>query len=151
MSAASSVQITKVRITRDKNGDKHAVISLRRVLDSADHYTDSIAHAVGQMKENAAINSLRLAGTLLCNLTFWAAAGLAKPSEILEGTEIGNFRLDREVTGPGHSYLTLTYDFELKLDLARRWIIATLGDDILCVLETSQLSFPKAGDDAKKN
>jgi hypothetical protein len=74
------------------------------------------------------------------NLIFYAADGVEVPSERLNGVEIGNFKIKRE-EHKGQHWFVLTYEFTVTLEEARRWIIPSIGDDILCVVEAAQMEF----------
>lgn len=143
MNAASQVRVSKLKIKKDKMGQKWCTVEIMRAVDESDHYTDSLKSALQHMTENEGVDLMKV-GTRVTsrNLIFFPAEGVEKPSEAFHNVELGNFKLRRE-EGTDRDWLVLTYEFTVALVEARRWLIPSIGDDILCVVEDCQLSFPK--------
>lgn len=143
MEAASQVRISKVSVKKDKVGQKWATIQLTRAVDQSDSYKGVLADALEFMESQEKAQHLKLTETLGSkNLVFFPAAGVDKPSEMIHSVELGAFKIRREES-EDRDWLLLTYDFTIPLEDARRWLIPSIGDDILCVVEDAQLSFPK--------
>ncbi len=143
MNSANQVRITKIKVKKDKLGLKWATIELTRAVDESDRYVSSVTSALEHMRENEKVTSLKISEEVKSkNLIFFAAIGIDKPSDMFPNCEIGNFRVKREES-EDRDWLVLSYDFTVQLEDARRWLIPSIGDDILCVVEDSQLSFPK--------
>lgn len=143
MNVASQVRISKVSVKKDKVGQKWATIQLMRAVDESDSYTGVLADSLEFMESQEKAQHLKLTETLGSkNLIFFPALGVEKPSEMLHSVELGAFKIKREESAE-RDWLILTYDFTVTLEDARRWLIPSIGDDILCVVEDCQLSFPK--------
>jgi hypothetical protein len=143
MNSANLVRVTKIKVKKDKVGLKWATIELTRPLDEQDSYTPSVRSSIEHMRDNKNVASMKLSEQVEArNLIFYAALGIEQPSEMFPDVEIGNFRLKREESEE-RDWLMLTFDFTIPLENARKWIIPSIGDDILCVVEDAQLSFPK--------
>lgn len=143
MESASQVRISKIKVKKDKIGCKWATIELMRAVDDSDKYTPNVSSAIESMTENEKISQVKLSEHVAArNLHFFAGVGVDKPSDIFPSVEIGNFKLKREES-EDRDWLVLTFEFTVPLEDARRWIIPSVGDDILCVVEDAQLSFPK--------
>lgn len=143
MNVASQVRISKVHVKKDKVGQKWATIQLMRAIDDSDSYSGSLHEAVDTMQSQEQVELMKLSVKLGSkNLIFFPAAGVDQPSEMLAGIELGAFKIKREGTDD-RDWLILTYEFTIPLESARRWLLPSIGDDILCVVEDCQLSFPK--------
>lgn len=143
MNAASQVRISKVSVKKDKVGQKWATIQLMRAVDESDSYKGVLADALEFMESQEKAQHLKLTEKLGSkNLVFFPAVGVDKPSEMLHNVELGAFKIKREESEE-RDWLILTYDFTVTLEDARRWLIPSIGDDILCVVEDCQLSFPR--------
>jgi hypothetical protein len=143
MNAANQVRISKLKIKKDKMGQKWCTIEVTRALDESDSYTNTLAAALEHMKEHVGVSQMKLSERVTSrNLIFFPAEGVDKPSEAFHNLELGNFKLKRE-EGTDRDWLVLTYEFTVPLIEARRWLIPSIGDDILCVVEDCQLSFDK--------
>lgn len=143
MNSANQVRITKIKVKKDKIGLKWATITLTRAVDESDRYVASVTSALEHMKENEKVGSLKLTEQVASkNLLFFAGIGVDKPSAMFPSAEISNFRLKREESEE-RDWILLHFDFTVPLEEARQWLIPSIGDDILCVVEDSQLSFPK--------
>lgn len=144
MNSANQVRISKIKVKKDKLGLKWATIELTRAVDESDRFTPSVSSAMEHMRENAKVETVKLSEQVGAkNLIFFAAIGIDKPSDLFPGVEIGNFRLRREES-EDRDWIVLSFDFTVPLEDARRWLIPSIGDDILCVVEDAQLSFPRA-------
>ena len=142
MNSASAVRVTKIKVKKDKLGVKQATIELTRVVEPEDQFIAGVKLAVEQMGENEALESVKLSETAKSkNLIFWAAVGIDKPSEQFHCVTLGRFRIKREVMDESKSRLVLSFEFTVSLEDARVWIIPSIGDDVLCVVEDAQLSF----------
>jgi hypothetical protein len=140
MDSANMVRVTKVHVKKDRLGVKLARIEITRVVDESDRFTDSVALALRQMAENSEIETVRLTETVPSRtLVFFAAAGIERPSDTIADVEIGNFKVWREDSAVT-TRLVLSFEFTVRLDEARRWLIPSIGDDVLCVVEQAQLS-----------
>ncbi len=143
MESANQVRVSKIKVKKDKHGQKWATIELSRAVEEGDKYSAAVTLAIEQMRDNEKITNLKMDETVAArNLIFFAAIGIDKPSELFPGVEVGNFRLKREESDT-QEWLILSFDFTVQLEDARRWIIPSIGDDILCVMEDAQLSFGK--------
>ena len=144
MQSANQVRVTKVKVKKDKLGLKWATIELTRPLDESDSYTSSVRSSIEHMRENEKVSNMKLSEQVAArNLVFFAGVGVDKPSEMFPGCEIGNFKLKREESDD-RDWLVLSFEFTVPLEDARRWIIPSIGDDTLCVVEDAQLSFGKS-------
>lgn len=142
MLGANQVRVTKIKVKKDKVGLKWATIELTRPLDESDSYTSAIRSSIDHMRSNEKVTNLKLNEQVTSrNLIFFAALGIDKASEMFTNIEITNFKLKREES-EDRDWLMLTFDFTVPLEDARRWIIPSIGDDILCVVE-APISFPK--------
>jgi hypothetical protein len=143
MNSANTVRISKIKVKKDKVGLKWATIELTRAVDEEDRYTGSVTNALEYMQDNKEAAQVKLdehVGNR--NLLFFAGFGVDKPNEVFPNVELTTFKLRREESGDRDWFL-LTFEFTVPLEDARRWLIPCIGDDILCVVEDSQLSFPK--------
>lgn len=143
MESANQVRVTKIKVKKDKLAQKWATIELTRAIEETDRYTPSVTSALEYMTENEEAKQVKLSTEVKNrNLFFYAGIGVDKPSDQFFNVEIGNFRLRREES-EDRDWLVMTFDFTIPLELARTWLIPSIGDDILCVVEDAQLSFPK--------
>lgn len=143
MQSANQVRITKIKVKKDKVGLKWSTITLTRAVDDSDRFVPSVTSALEHMASNDKVASLKLSESVSSkNLVFFAGVGIDKPSAMFPAVEIGNFRLKREESEE-RDWILLHFDFTVPLEEARTWLIPSIGDDILCVVEDSQLSFPK--------
>lgn len=143
MNAASQVRVSKLKVKKDKMGQKWCTVELMRAVDESDHYTDTLKNALDHMTMNQGVAQMKLSDRVTSrNLIFFPAAGVEKPSEAFTNIELGNFKLKRE-EGTDRDWMVLTYEFTVSLADARRWLIPSIGDDIMCIVEDCQLSFPK--------
>lgn len=122
-------------------GQKWATIQLMRAVDESDSYQGTLADALDHMGDHDLVRQMKLDETMKSkNLIFFPAAGVDKPSEALHNVEIGSFVIKREESSD-RDWLVITYEFTVSLEDARRWLIPSVGDDILCVVEDCQMSF----------
>lgn len=143
MESANQVRITKIKVKKDKLGLKWATIELTRAVEEQDRYTGSVASALEHMRDNEKVQTLKLSERVESkNLVFFAGLGMDKPSALFPGCEIGDFKLRREES-EDRDWLVMSFEFTVPLEEARTWLIPSIGDDILLVVEDSQLSFPK--------
>jgi hypothetical protein len=143
MQSANQVRVTKIKVKKDKLGLKWATIELTRPVDESDSYTPAISQTLDHMRGNEKVKQVKMSEQVAArNLFFFAAPGVDKPSDVFPGVEVGNFRIKREES-EDRDWLVLSFDFTIQLEDARRWIIPSIGDDILCIIEDAQLSFPK--------
>lgn len=143
MNAANQVRVSKLKIKKDKLGQKWCTVELTRAVDESDHYTATLASSLEHMQEQEGVAQIKVSERVNSrNLIFFPAVGIEKPTEAFHNVELGNFKLRRE-EGTDRDWLVLTYDFTVTLEEARRWLIPSIGDDILCIVEDCQLSFPK--------
>ena len=143
MQTIGTVRITKIKITKDKQGSKFATIELTRILDAEDKITDLQETVSCIMRERGHISKVKLTENVKKqNLIFWAAAGIDKPSDMLHCVELSNFRLTREGEADSdEAEIVASFDFTCSLEDARRWLIPAIGDDILLAIEEAQMSF----------
>jgi hypothetical protein len=143
MKSANQVRVSKIKVKKDKLGMKWATIELMRPVEEEDQFTSSVRSALEHMRENDKVGQMKLTESVAArNLTFFAALDIDKPSEFFTGVEVGNFKIKREES-EDRDWLVLTYEFTVALEQARKWIIPSIGDDIFCIVEDAQLSFPK--------
>ena len=147
MQSANQVRISKIKVTKDKLGLKWATIELSRPVDESDRYAPAVTSALEHMRENEKVSRMKLSEQVASrNLVFFAGLGVDKPSDVFPGVEVGNFRIKREES-EDRDWIVLSFDFTVPLEDARRWLIPSIGDDILCVVEDAQLSFPDSKTD----
>jgi hypothetical protein len=145
MNSASQVRISKIKVKKDKAGLKWATVQLTRAVAEEDSYTSGVRATIEHMRENKVVTNVKLSERVeRKNLVFFAAEGLDKESEMFPVVDLVNFRIRRE-DEEERDWLVLSFEFTIQLDDAKRWIIPSIGDDILCVVEDSQLSFPQEG------
>ena|SRR6266705_2361659 len=140
METASAVRITKIKVSKDRLGTKLVTIELTRVVEREDKFIGSVAEAIDQMTENESLELVKLSTTVGSkNLIFWPAAGIDRPSETFVTVMLKKFRIKRE-GDEEHSQLVMSFEFTVPLEEARRWVIPAIGDDVMCVVEDSQLA-----------
>lgn len=143
MNSANQVRVSKVSVKKDKLGLKWATIELTRAVEESDQYTAAVRATLEHMKDCKPVSKVKMEEHVPSkNLVFFAGFGVEKPSEMFPAVDLGNFRIKREET-EDRDWFVLQFDFTVPLEAARRWIIPSIGDDILCVVEDAQLSFPK--------
>lgn len=136
MNAASRVRIAKLKIGKNKFGMKVCEIELRRSVDESDHHTPHVEAAIQHMNQNEKCTKIDLGLEMrACSLAFYGSP-TSEPSDRFPSVEVWKFKLKRE-----RGEITLSFSFVTLLEDARRWLIPSIGDEILCVIEDAQMSF----------
>ena len=143
MSGAHRVRVAKIKVERDKHGHKLCTIELARTVDEADQDTPAVWRSIQHMQDNEKVTKLHLGIEMkACSLEFYGAPQ-TKPSESFAWTEAYNYRLKREKPGSFQSSISMSFDFTVSLEAAKRWLIPAIGDDILCVIGEPQMRLPE--------
>ena len=148
MQSIGAVRLTKIKITKDKQGSKFATIELTRVLDEEDKITDLQETMALIMKERGHVSKVRLSEHVpKQNLIFWSAPGIDKPSDMIHCVELSNFRLSRDgEPDSSEAEIIMSFEFTSSLEDARRWLIPAVGDDIYLAIEEAQMRLGTAAD-----
>lgn len=142
MESANRVVISKIKVKKDKLGLKTATVEITRVVEEGDKFTPDIEDAIMSMSANKKIDSLKLSEIVGArNLLFFSAPDMPKPSDMVAGIEIGSFKLRREQSDV-RDVLVISFEFTMELAHAKQWILPSIGDDVMLVVEDMQTSLP---------
>lgn len=141
MESANRVVISKIKVKKDKHGIKTATVGITRVIEDGDKFTPDIEDAIASMAANKKMQKLSLTEEVGArNLVFFSAPGIDKPSEMIAGATLGRFTLRREEAEINEA-LVIYFEFTMQLDHARQWVLPSIGDDVMLVVEDMQESF----------
>lgn len=146
MSDAMKVQITKIKISKDKTtGRKLASIELTRQIEDTDEYEGEVAKAINQITDNDGIETVSLSTVETPrSLSFSSVDG--RGSDFVPACALEKFKIRRECAKPVDIFY-LSFEFTIPLKDAKRWLIPSIGDLVGVLIENSTLPLPFSGGD----